>query len=62
MLAAATRSDGRTGGQYAVAVDDADTDPVVMALATPNATGELLIPQDQYDAFRVLEMVRGWEA
>lgn len=48
--------------QYAILVEDPNNDPVVMALATPNATGELLIPQDQYDAFRVLEMVRGWEA
>ena len=52
----------RDGVRYAVLVDNPNTNPVVMALATTNATGELLIPQNQYDAFRVLEMVRGWEA
>jgi hypothetical protein len=35
---------------------------VVIALATPDGTYEVLIPRDRYDAFVVLGMVRGWEA
>ena len=50
------------GDRYAVAVDDPNTDPVVMALATPDGTCEVRLPKERYDAFRVLEMVRGWEA
>jgi hypothetical protein len=52
----------RDGKQYTIYVEDHNTDPVLMALATSDGTCELLIPQDRYDAFRVLEMVRGWEA
>jgi hypothetical protein len=52
----------RDGKQYTIYVEDPNTDPVLMALATSDGTCELLIPQDRYDAFRVLEMVRGWEA
>ena len=34
----------RDGGQYATLVEDLNTDPVVMAVATPDATCELQIP------------------
>jgi hypothetical protein len=51
---------GRDGGRYAVAVDDVGTDPVVMALATPDGTCEISIPRDGYDPFAVLAMVEGW--
>jgi hypothetical protein len=47
----------RDGKQYTIYVEDHNTDPV-----PSDGTCELLIPQDRYDAFRVLEMVRGWEA
>ncbi|MGH8562684.1 MAG: hypothetical protein ACREXW_00830 [Gammaproteobacteria bacterium] len=50
----------RNGGQYAVLVEDPNTDPVIMALATPDATCELLIPKDRYDPFAIVEMVDGW--
>jgi hypothetical protein len=30
----------RDGGRYAVAVEDADTDPIIRALATPDGTCE----------------------
>ncbi|MGH8584657.1 MAG: hypothetical protein ACREWE_00180 [Gammaproteobacteria bacterium] len=52
----------RDGGQYAVLVEDPNTDPVVMALATPDGTCELLIPKDRYDPFAILDMVDGWNS
>jgi hypothetical protein len=52
----------RDGSRYAVAVDDAGTDPIIMALATPDGTCEVLIPKDRYDPFAVLAMVEAWEA
>jgi hypothetical protein len=51
----------RDGGRYAVTVDGSGTDPVVMALATPHGTCEVLIPRDRYDPFAVLAKVEGWE-
>jgi hypothetical protein len=48
------------GGQYAALVEDPNTDPIIMALATPDGTCEALIPRDQYDPFGVLAMVAGW--
>ncbi|MGH8586207.1 MAG: hypothetical protein ACREWE_08525 [Gammaproteobacteria bacterium] len=50
----------RNGGQYAVLIEDPNTDPVVMALATPDGTCELLVPRDRCDAFAILAMVDGW--
>ena len=52
----------RDGKWYAVYVEDPNTDPVVMALATPDGTCELLIPQDRYDPFALLATMKGWEA
>ena len=51
----------RDGGQYAILVEDPNTDPVVMALATPDGTCEVLIPRDRYDPFEVLAVVDEWE-
>jgi TubC N-terminal docking domain len=51
----------RDGGRYAVYVEDPNTDPVVMALATPDGTCDVLIPKDRYDPFAVLEVVKEWE-
>lgn len=51
----------RDGVQYAVLVEDADTDPVVMAVATPEGTREVLIPRDRYDPFEVLAKVGRWD-
>ena len=50
----------RDGGRYAVAVDDAGTDPIIMALATPDGTCELRIPRHGYDPFAIAAMVAGW--
>lgn len=52
----------RDGTHYAVLVEDPNTDPVILALATPAGTCELLIPRDRYDPFAVLAMMEGWEA
>jgi hypothetical protein len=51
----------RDGTRYAVYVEDPNTDPVIMALATPDGTCEVQIPKDRYDPFAVLAMVEGWE-
>jgi hypothetical protein len=51
----------RDGGQYAVTVDDADTDPIILSLATPDSTCDVLIPKDTYAPFDVLAMVNEWE-
>jgi len=51
----------RDGVQYAVLVQDPDTDPVVMHVATPDGTREVLIPRDQYDPFEVLAKVAAWD-
>ena len=51
----------RDGGQYAALVEDPNTDPVVMALATPDGTCDVLIPRDRYDPFAVLAIVKEWE-
>jgi hypothetical protein len=52
----------RDGARYAMLVEDPNTDPVVMALATPDGTCEVLIPKDRYDPFAVLAMMEAWEA
>jgi hypothetical protein len=52
----------RDEGQYAALVEDPNTDPVIMALATPDGTCEVLIPKDRYDPFAVLAVVEAWEA
>jgi hypothetical protein len=51
----------RDGCRYAIAVEDPNTDPVVVAVATPGGTREVLIPSDQYDPFEVLERVHRWD-
>jgi hypothetical protein len=51
----------RDGGQYAVPVEDPNTDPVVMALATPDGTCDVLIPKDRHEPFAVLVIVKEWE-
>jgi hypothetical protein len=48
------------GGRYAVAVEDAGTDPIILAPATSDGTGEVLIPRDRYDPFAVVELVAEW--
>ncbi|MGH7315688.1 MAG: hypothetical protein ACREJS_05440 [Candidatus Rokuibacteriota bacterium] len=50
----------RDGNQYAVLVEEPNTNPVVMALATPDGTCELLIPKHRYDPFAIMSMVDGW--
>jgi hypothetical protein len=50
----------RDGGQYATLVEDCNTDPVVMALATPDGTCEVLISMDRYEPFAIVAMVAGW--
>ncbi|MGH8584785.1 MAG: hypothetical protein ACREWE_00870 [Gammaproteobacteria bacterium] len=52
----------RDGGQYAVLVEDPNTDPVILALATPDGTCELSIPRDRYDPFAILDMVDWWNS
>lgn len=52
----------RDGRQYAIHVEDPNTDPVIMALATPAGTCEVLIPRDRYDPFALLATMEGWEA
>jgi hypothetical protein len=47
---------------YAVLVEHPNTDPVIMALATPDGTCDVLIPKYRYDPFAVLAMVEAWEA
>ncbi len=42
-------------------VDDPTTDPVVMALATPDGTCQLLVPRERYDPFEVLAVLGEWE-
>ena len=51
----------RDGVRYAVLVDDPNSDPVIMAVATPNGTREVLIPRDRYDPFEVLTKVGRWD-
>lgn len=51
----------RDGGRYAALVEDPNTDPVVLALATPDGTCDVLIPRDRYDPFEVLAIVKEWE-
>jgi hypothetical protein len=50
----------RDGGQYAILVEDPNTDPVVMALATSDGTCELRIGKGRYDAFAIAAMVVRW--
>jgi len=50
----------RDGGQYATLVEDHNTDPVVMALATPDGTCELRIPKDRYEPFAIVATLAGW--
>jgi hypothetical protein len=61
MRSAARRSSHREGGQYAILVEDPNTDPVIMALAAPDGTCEISIPKDRYEPFEVLAIVKGWE-
>jgi len=49
----------RDGGHYATLVEDPNTDPVVMAVATLDGTCDLQIPGDRYDPFAILAMVVG---
>ena len=51
----------RDGDQYAVLVEDPASDPVVMALASPDGTCDVLIPRDRYDPIEVLAIVKEWE-
>ena len=51
----------REGVQYAILVENPDTDPVVMTVGTPGGTREVLIPRDQYDPFEVLARVHEWD-
>jgi hypothetical protein len=52
----------RDGVQYAILVEDANTDPaVLMTVGTPDGTREVLIPRDQYDPFEVLAKVNRWD-
>jgi hypothetical protein len=37
-----------------------NTDPVVMALATPKLTCEVQIPKSRYDAFAIAAMLGEW--
>jgi len=46
------------GIRYAVAVVDANTDPVIVSIAIRNViTFEMNIPQANYDAFALLELI-----
>jgi hypothetical protein len=47
-----------TATDYAVLVEDPNTDPVGMALSTPDGTCDVLIPKDRYDPFAVLAIVK----
>ena len=51
----------RDGVQYAVLVEDPNTDPVTMHVATPDGTREVLIPRDQYAPFEVVHKVHRWD-
>jgi hypothetical protein len=51
----------RDGVQYAILVENPHSDPVVMAVATPDGTREVLIPRDRYDPFEVLTKVGRWD-
>jgi hypothetical protein len=52
----------RDGGQYAVLVEDPNPDPIILSLATPDGTCEVLIPKDRYDPFKVMDTLKGWSA
>jgi hypothetical protein len=52
----------RGGVRYAILVEDANTDPVVMHVGTDGGVREVLIPRDQYDPFEVLAKVHAWDA
>ena len=52
---------GRDGVRYAILVEDADTDPVVMTVGTPGGTREVRIPRSEYDPFAVLTKVHRWD-
>jgi len=48
----------RPGTRYAVAVDNPDTDPVILALAIRDkGTCELHIPREKFDPFLVLDLI-----
>lgn len=48
--------------RYAITVDNPDTDPVAVAVGIRNvATCELVIPVADYDAFKLLQLIRNWE-
>jgi hypothetical protein len=51
----------RDGTRHAVHVEDPNTDPVILTLATPAGTSEVLIPKDRYDPFAIAAMVGGWK-
>jgi hypothetical protein len=51
----------RPGCQYAVCVEDPNTDPLVMTVGTPGGVREVSIPQGRYDPFEVLEKVYRWD-
>jgi hypothetical protein len=50
----------RDGGQYTVAIDDPNTDPIILSLGTPDGMCEVLIPKDRYDPFAIAAMVVRW--
>jgi hypothetical protein len=52
----------RDGRQYAILVEDPNTDPVIAALATTAGTCEARILRGQYDPFAVLARMAAWEA
>jgi hypothetical protein len=52
----------RDGCQYAVLVEDSNTDPIIMTVATRGGTREVLIPRDKYDPFEVLARVHTWSS
>ena len=51
----------RDGVRYAVLVQDHNTDPVIMTVATPDGTREVFIPRDDYDPFAIVEKVHRWD-
>ena len=49
---------GRPGLRYAVAVDNPDADPVILALAIHGVgTCELRIPAAKFDAFVLIDLI-----
>jgi hypothetical protein len=51
--------ESRPVNQYAFIVEDAASDPVIVAVAIRGVgTCELLIPRDRYDPFKVMELIK----